>query len=302
VSVIVCTFNREALLPGALESLARQTLDTTRYEIVIVNNNSTDLTDRMCRSFIEAHPELHTTYVTERQQGLSHARNRGMAEAKGRLLTYIDDDARATPEFLAKVVAFFQSHPDAAAAGGRVLATFEGDRPAWFNPFSASTFFSHYDRGNAPFRFTRRTGYPIGCNMTVCADVLRKANGFDTALGRRGKDAIGAEEKELFSRLIDWDAPVYYDPDQVVFHQIEPSRTERSSVRKLALGLGQTHRAMYCRSTFSAGCLWQLMLTLMKLAAAAGLALLYLARGRPQVSTHLVWYRWLVVKGMFTDR
>lgn len=125
VSVIVCTFNRETLLPGALESLARQSADTSRYEIVIVNNNATDRTDRLCRTFVESHPTLNTTYVTEPRQGLSHARNRGIAEAKGRFITYIDDDAIATPEFVEKISAFFRRHEDAAAVGGRVLATFE---------------------------------------------------------------------------------------------------------------------------------------------------------------------------------
>lgn len=301
VSVIVCTFNREAFLPGVLESLARQTADPARYEIVIVNNNSTDGTDRLCRGFIVSHPELNTTYVTELQQGVSHARNRGIAEAKGLLLTYIDDDARATPELVEKVSAFFQRYGDAAAVGGRVLAVFEGDRPGWLNRFSASTFFSHYDRGDRPFRYTRRNGYPFGCNMSFRAEVLRRGDGFDPALGRRGKDAIGGEEKELLCRLIERDAPVYYDPELVVFHRIDQLRTERPYVRRLALGLGQTHRAMYCRSPFSVGCIRQLLLTLMKLAAAAGLALLYLCRGRPEVSRHLLWYRWMVLKGMFAE-
>lgn len=297
VSVVVCTWNRARVLPGALESLARQTAASDRYEIVIVDNASTDGTDVICRSFVEAHPGLHTTYVTERQPGLSHARNRGMAEAKGHVVTYIDDDAVATPELVDSVSAFFRTHADAVAVGGRVLATFEEDRPRWFNRFSASLFFSHYDPGARPFRYTRRRGYPIGCNMTIRADVLRRANGFDTRLGRLGANGIGAEEKALFSRLIEWDLPFYYDPAQVVHHLIDRSRTEPPYLRELALGLGRTHRLMYCGRTFSLPCTWHLMLTLAKLAAAAGLAVLYVCRGRPGVGWHLLWYRWLVLKG-----
>ncbi len=138
--------------------------------------------------------------------------------------------------------------------------------------------------------------------MTFRADVLRKANGFDTALGRRGAEAIGAEEKELFSRLTRWEVPFYYDPEQVVFHRIDRSRTERPYVRRLALGLGQTHRMMYCRTGLSVDCIRQFLITLLKLAAAAGLALLYLCAGRPAVAEHLLWYRWMVLKGMFVGR
>lgn len=297
VSVIVCTFNRERFLPGVLESLVRQTADPSRYEIVIVDNNSTDGTEALCRSFVQAHPALNTAYVMERQPGLSHARNGGSAAAKGPLITYIDDDAVATPELVEKVLAFFHTHVDAAAVGGRVLAVFEGDRPRWFNRFSASMFFSHCDRGSTPFRFTRRNGYPIGCNMSFRADVLRRATGFDIALGRRGTESLGGEEKELFSRLSEWNLPFYYDPEQVVFHRIDQRRTERPYIRKLALGLGQTHRVMYCGSGWSLDCLRHLLVTLAKLVAAAVLAVLYLCRGRPAVSRHLLWYRWLVLKG-----
>lgn len=302
VSVILCTFNRERYLPGALESLVRQTADPARHEIVIVNNASTDRTDAICRAFVAAHPERRITYVTERQQGLAHARNRGAAEASGRVLTYIDDDAVASPELIEKVQAFFHTHGDAAAVGGRVLAVFEGTPPGWLNRFSARLFFSHYDRGSAPFRYTRRGGYPIGCNMSLRADVLRRAHGFDTALGRRGTDAIGGEEKELFSRLLDWGLPFYYEPDQVVFHRIDTTRTDPQAARTLALGLGRSHRRMYCNGASRLACVAQVLLTGMKLVAAAGLAVLYLGRGRPEVSRHLLWYRWLVLKGMFVGR
>ena len=220
LSVVVCTYNRESFLPDCLRSLAAQSASRSDYEVVLVDNRSTDGTAAIVREFAEEHPELALRYILEKRQGLSFARNRGMAEARHALITYIDDDAVASESFVASVLSFFRRHPDAYAAGGKVLARFAGLRPDWFNPYSASLFFSHYDPGDRLFRYGGK-GYPIGCNMSFRASWLRQSGGFDTDLGRKGKGGVGAEEKELFLRLYREGHPVYFDPAQVVEHQID---------------------------------------------------------------------------------
>ncbi len=299
LSVCICTYNREKFLPDALESIAGQTASLADYELLIVNNNSTDNTDAICRQFIDRHPGLHVRYLIETRQGLSHARNRGIAEARGRYLTFIDDDAVAKPDFVEQVIRFFKSHPAAVAAGGRVLARFERERPDWFNPYSASLFFSHYDKGDQLFQYEGR-GYPIGCNMSFRHDFLEESGGFDTELGRKGKDGIGAEEKAVFARMIEENLPYYYDPSQVVYHQIDEFRTQPPYTRKLARGLGETHHKLYCKDGFSTACIQAHLLMWLKFFAALLLALSYLVQGRPAVSRHLIWYRWTVIKGFLS--
>ncbi len=301
LSIIICTYNREKFLRDSLESIARQTADLAAYELVIVNNNSTDATDAICRNFLAQHPDLRATYVIEKQQGLSYARNRGIREAQGQFITYIDDDAIAEPEFVERILAFFHEHPEAVAVGGKVLARFESRPPAWNNPYSASLFFSHYDKGDRLFQYNGK-GYPIGCNMTFRRDFFDRHGAFDTELGRKGKGGLGGEEKELFGRLIRAGLPYYYDPRQVVHHQIDDFRQEYPYTHKLARGLGYSHRRLYCSHGFSWSCLRALLLILAKLGAAILLATGYLLRGRLAVSRHLIWYRWQVVKGFLVGR
>lgn len=299
LTVCICTYNREKFLPDALESIARQTARSADYELLIVNNNSTDDTDRICREFMERHPRLQTRYVVENQQGLSYARNRGIREARGLFLTYIDDDAVAEPDFAERIIRFFETHPGAVAVGGRVLARFEGERPDWFNPYSASLFFSHYDKGERPFRYRGRD-YPIGCNMSFRRVFFEQTGGFDTELGRKGKNGIGAEEKAVFARLIEEDLPYYYDPSQVVYHQIDEFRTQPPYTTKLARGLGTTHKKLYCKDGFGKECIRAHLMMWLKLFAAVLLAVSYLIQGRPAVSSHLLWYRWTVLRGFLS--
>ncbi len=299
VSVIVCTYNREKFLPDCLASLARQTAAPGSFELVIVNNNSTDRTDAICRQFITRHPGLEVRYFIEQQQGLSYARNRGIADARGRYLTYIDDDAIAEPAFVSKVMDFFAVHPDAWAVGGKVLARFEAGPPAWINPFSDSLFVSHYDRGDRLFRY-RDKGYPIGCNMSFRKVFFEDYGGFDTELGRKGKGGLGGEEKEVFARLRRLKLPYYYDPAQVVHHQIDAFRTEKPYMTRLAEGLGASQRKLYCKNYFGIKCFKVFLVLAGKFVATIGLAVFYLLRGKPVVSRHLIWYRWLVFRGFFS--
>jgi hypothetical protein len=79
ISVVICTYNREKYLPICLDHLKNQKAPKDSFEIVIINNNSTDSTDIICRDFIAKNPELNVTYDIEYDPGLSHARNKGIA-------------------------------------------------------------------------------------------------------------------------------------------------------------------------------------------------------------------------------
>ena len=103
LSLIIATYNRADYLPRTLNSLTNQSLGSELFEIIVVNNNSTDHTAEVCRSFAEAQPELNFTMVTEIRQGLSHARNCGINHAKGDYFAIIDDDELVNRDFLLKM-------------------------------------------------------------------------------------------------------------------------------------------------------------------------------------------------------
>ena len=98
-SVIFCTYNREKYIYNAMKSIAEQDFPSTDYEIVLINNNSTDSTESICNRFSEDYPQVRFRYFVETNQGLSYARNRGVKESRGDILVFVDNRASASIHF-----------------------------------------------------------------------------------------------------------------------------------------------------------------------------------------------------------
>ena len=99
ISLIVATYKRAEQLLVTLSSVAAQQTAPQRWECIIVDNNSTDDTRQRAASFIAEHPDLNIRYHFEPQQGLSHARNAGIAIAQGDIIAFVDDDERIEQGF-----------------------------------------------------------------------------------------------------------------------------------------------------------------------------------------------------------
>ena len=110
LSVIICTYNRDKYIYNVLKSVAKNNLDTSLYEVVLVNNNSTDNTESECKRFAINFPNVSFQYHVELNQGLSYARNRGIVEAKGNIVVYVDDDATVNTEYLTTYYQFFNKN------------------------------------------------------------------------------------------------------------------------------------------------------------------------------------------------
>ena len=107
ISVIICTYNRDKYIYNVLKSIAENTLSRDKYEIVLVNNNSTDSTETECNRFCTDYSNVKFRYLIETNQGLSYARNRGIQEAEGNVVVYVDDDATINKEYLQTYYDFF---------------------------------------------------------------------------------------------------------------------------------------------------------------------------------------------------
>ena len=134
LSLIIPTHNRSERLIAALESVIRQDLPAADWECVVVSNNSTDDTVARFGDFAARYPGLNLRLVTEDGPGVSYARNRGIAETSAPLLVFIDDDERINPGFLRAYADFFDAHPDAVVAGGRIIAEYVTGRPVSCRP------------------------------------------------------------------------------------------------------------------------------------------------------------------------
>ena len=133
ISVAVCTYNRAELLRGALQSLVEQSLDKALYEVLVVDNASTDHTSDVVRLFQCANPELEIILVSEARQGLGYARNTGFNNSKGAYVAFMDDDTRSDKNWLKLALDCFEHvRPTPWSVGGPVFPFYDSPKPAWF--------------------------------------------------------------------------------------------------------------------------------------------------------------------------
>src|SRR5437764_2935160 len=120
ISVVIGTYNRCEMLPAALSSVLAQNAGGVNYELIAVDNNSTDKTREVVESFI-ARGHANLRYIFEGKQGISHARNAGIAAARAPIIAFMDDDVRAPSNWLISIKRAFDEHPEVDFVGGKVL-------------------------------------------------------------------------------------------------------------------------------------------------------------------------------------
>ena len=241
LSLIVCTYNRDRYLYGALQCIAENGFPLEAYEIILVNNMSTDNTEAECQRFQKDYPGVDFHYFVETRQGLSFARNRGIEESRGDTLVFLDDDSYIQKGYLENLQKQLEAHPDADAFGGKIDPIFEsGEAPKWLSKWNYS-WVSAIDLGKQ-VRLFKGKAFPIGANMGIKKAMLSKIGIFNTELGRSKKNLMGGEEKDLFERIRQQGGNIYYFPDVVVQHVIPPSRTTYEYVKRLGEGVGMSER------------------------------------------------------------
>lgn len=220
---IICTHNRGAYLGKAIDSLLAQ--DYADYEVVVVDNASTDDTRVVVESRL-GHPRLR--YVYEPELGLSVARNRGAQETRGEILTYLDDDAIASPGWLTALAQGFVADDQLAIAGGRVTLIWPEGRaaPPWLSDGLAGNL-GAYDLGQDVIPITQPNLTPRGLNYAIRRSFLESVGGFDLNLGRVGKNLLSNEELRMTEMALRRQWHVTYLPEAVVAHHVTTERLER---------------------------------------------------------------------------
>ena len=243
LTLVIPTYNRSRSLLRALESVARQDLDPALWECLIIDNASTDDTAEAVARFAAEHPALQIRRVVESQAGVAHARNRGLQEATTELICSIDDDERINEGFLSAYLRFFESHPEAAVAGGRIIAEYEEERPRWISRWTERPIANPMDYG-AQIRPFPKGALPGGGNMGFRRSVALQF-GFATQLGRVAGRPLGGEENDFLLRMRAAGHTLWYLPDAVMWHIIPPEKLTDEAVRRLAfhIGISQRRRA-----------------------------------------------------------
>lgn len=213
-SVIVCTRNRSASLAEACEAILAIDFPTDRWEMIVVDNMSTDDTLAVAQALAEKYPDL-VRVLQESEIGLSAARNAGVRAARGEVIAFIDDDAFPEPGWLQALVDVFD-RGDVLAAGGPVEPLFQGDLPDWFDE-RYMPYITVWDKGPEVQTLTYNE-YPRGANLAFHREVFERFGLFSTHLGRKGKNLLSCEELELCLRIERSGGKILYVPGARIRH------------------------------------------------------------------------------------
>ena len=291
LSIVICTYNRDKYLQKCLEHLTKQSADTTSFEVLVVDNNSNDQTSKIAEEFKRTNQQLNFRYILEKEQGLSFSRNRGVNESQSDLISFIDDDAFADESYVANTIAYFQSHPEVDAIGGKVTPVYENGEPDWMSPYLLPLV-AALDKGKIAKPFKGRQ-FPIGANMAFRKSVLENFQPFNTALGRKGEYLGSGEEKDLFFRLKANKHLAHYVPEVHVSHIIPDKRLDTNYIKRMAQGIGKSE-ALRIKSDPFVKILIKWIQEFLKIPATAILALLYSLNGKLAKAGMLIKFRyWL---------
>jgi glycosyltransferase involved in cell wall biosynthesis len=295
ISLVICTYNRDKYLPTALESIKKQSAEKQLYEIIVVDNNSTDNTAAIAKKFIAENTGINASYIFENQKGLSFARNRGLKEASGEIISYVDDDAFLAPDYLQCMLDFFDAHPHAAGVGGKVIPKYEdGAAPAWMSKY-LNGFVGKVDHGEDILKYNKGMKYPAGCNMTYTKAVLLKAGGFNNELTFRSDD------KYIFYRVNALTPEIYYNPSTWVYHIVDNTRLEKSNFKKLFLKTGNEEKKRIISEHSRLGLLKKFAGYIIKFVASFILLFAFTLKGQFAKGQYLVLAQWYTLKGFLAS-
>lgn len=297
LSVIIATYNRADSLMRTLDGLLAQTLAKESWELVVVDNNSTDDTAARIADFIAKNGKaINVRSFLETEQGISPARNRGFKEGVGEYFAFLDDDEVPTPEWVETYIEFFDSHPDAAEAGGRMIPLYEYETPKWLSKYTEVLLSGRFDKGDKT-RPLHKGEYPFGGNIAFRRSTIEKYGMFSSQLGRTGKKLLGGEEKDYAYRLQAAGETIWYVAPSRIDHIIPRERLTRGFVVKLSRMVGTSERLRsvnISRDTY----VKRLLAETIKWAGTIVLALSYTLTLNPAKGGYLILMRWHITRGL----
>jgi glycosyltransferase involved in cell wall biosynthesis len=226
ITVILCTHNRCRSLARALESVAASELPTSiEWDVLVVDNNSRDQTREVVEVFCRRDPGRFR-YLFEPQPGKSYALNRGIREACGEILAFMDDDVTVEPTWLQNLTATLHDN-EWVGAGGRILPEKAFSLPRWLaldGPYAMSGILALFDLGDTAGQLKLT---PFGTNMAFRKKMFEKYGGFRTDLGPTPGSEIRNEDTEFGRRVMEAGEHLRYEPSAVVYHEVPQHRLRK---------------------------------------------------------------------------
>jgi len=237
ITVILCTYNRCETLAKALASVAVSNLPASiEWEVLVVDNNSTDQTRRVVEDFYAQYPGRFR-YLLEPRQGVSYARNAGIQECRSDVVAFMDDDVTVDPEWLWSLTAPLCDN-ECSGVGGRIIPVWDSAPPSWLpieGPHARGPFVE-FDRGSQARPLNEP---PFGANMAFRREVFEKYGGFRTDLGRSANKLLSNEDTEFGTRLLVAGEPLLYEPAALMRHPVATNRLRKGYLLAWWFGKGR---------------------------------------------------------------
>lgn len=237
LSIIICTRNRAFILPDCLDSLCKQSIPINQFELILIDNGSTDQTPKIAQDY--ANKFRYFQYIYEPKIGLSHARNFGYHQATGPWVIYLDDDAKASANFIERALWVIEHH-GFDFFGGMYYAWFKYGRPRWL-----SETYGTKEKLLEEVGYLEK-GFASGGIMAVKKEVISKLGGFVPSLGMKMGLGYG-EEDEFQMRLRANNYRLGFDPEWYIDHCILPNKLKLTWHFKAAYAQGRDQAIIFKR-------------------------------------------------------
>ncbi len=239
ITIAICTWNRSRLLRQTLESISNLEIPPdVNWEVVIVDNNSTDDTKQVIQSFSDTLPLI---YWFEKTQGHSFSRNVAIARASGDLIIWTDNDVEVRPDWLCNYAAACRTYPEATFFGGGIIPVFESAMPQWLEETwgKCQAVYAARDLGTQDFRLESGQ-FPYGANFAIRTQTQEKFL-FDIKTGRKEGDLLGGDEITLLQRVTNSGHHGVWLGNVPLSHVIPDDRATENYVARYFIGQGQSN-------------------------------------------------------------
>ncbi len=287
LSVVICTYNGEHRLPQVLDCLLAQLgTDHLAWEVIVVDNNSTDGTAQVVAAYQQHWPQdIPLRYTFEPRQGAGYARQSAIPMARSPLVGFLDDDNHPALGWVVAAQRFGQAHPQAGAYGSRIRGNFETTPPPNFERIGAMLALT--ERGSAPLLYApKQKVLPPAAGLVVRRQAWLSSVPEQLTLA----DAIGfraaGEDLEVVLHMQRRGWEIWYNPAMRMQHEIPASRFERDYLLRMFRSIGLSRH----RTRMLSVPLWQRPL----------MAHAYLANDVRKIVRHLVKYQGGVVSDTVT--
>ncbi|NEO32863.1 MAG: glycosyltransferase family 2 protein [Symploca sp. SIO3C6] len=239
-SVVIPTYNGASHLPELLEQLRSQVCpENLSWEVIVVDNNSTDDTAQVVRDYqANWRSDSPLTYILEKQQGAAFARQRGIEEARGKLIGCLDDDNLPTPNWVAAARTFGETHPQAGAYGSQIHGKFEVKPPEYIK--SIGTYLAIIERGPKPRYYEpKQKMLPPGAGLVLRKQAWQQSVPKSLFLNHQGRGAgLASEDLEVVLHIQNAGWEIWYNPEMEIEHKIPPWRLEKDYLVSLVRCVG----------------------------------------------------------------